>query len=170
MPYLISGMNVIDFGAQNDFVLPSAPFVSVKYKDMFINYNCIDVNGKNDAYTFDLGTPIDWAYQADLVADAGTKEHVKNLYNAFENQHRLTRLGGLLYCENPKTGSWHEHGHHFFTLEFYLQLAKVCAYNILLLEEHPCNTSNDGWEIICLMQKTKHEFCTKDQFPKAMTE
>lgn len=153
-PYIRGGIRVMDLGAQNDFTLPHHPFTRERYESNGVNYECIDVNGKGGSIYHDLGTKLETMHEAfDLVVDAGTKEHVKNLDIAFYNQDYLCRQGGWMYCENPKVGSWPDHGHHYFTMDFYKDLAKRKNYDIVLLEEHPCNTSNDGWEIICLMKK-----------------
>lgn len=152
----------MDFGAQNDLTETNYPFVRHSYWKRWIkDYECIDVNGKGEALYFDLGAPIMYR-EFDLVADAGTKEHVKNIYMAFLNQCNMTKTGGLMYCENPKVGSWPEHGHHFFTLDFYRALVPFFG-EILHLEEHPCNPADDGWEIICLIRKQR-DFPSKTIF------
>lgn len=146
---------VLDLGAQNDFTRPGNPFAREYYESLGIWYECVDVNGKGGAIWFDLGSLENHLIgQFDLVVDAGTKEHVKNLDRAFVNHYNLTRTGGLMYCENPKVGSWPEHGHHYFTLEFYHKYAQENNMQILHLEEHAASDNTiDGWEIICLMKK-----------------
>lgn len=145
-------MSVCDLGSQNDFTREGFPFVSWEYGRREIEYDSIDVNGKGTIY-HDLGTLMEIYRQYDMVVDAGTKEHVMNLDKAFLNQYNLTKKDGLMYCENPKVGSWPDHGFHYFTKDYYKGYSKRFNTRILVLEEHACNTSDDGWEIICLMRK-----------------
>lgn len=152
-PLLFKGMSVCDLGSQNDFTLPHHPYTRERYEREGINYTCLDVNGKGGSIYFDLGTLGDIG-QFDLVVDAGTKEHVLSLTRAFQNHYNMTKKGGLMYCENPKVGSWLDHGHHYFTQEFYHKYAKENNCEILLLEDHPASDNTiDGWEVICLMRK-----------------
>lgn len=153
-PHLKTGMSVCDFGAQNDFSIASHPYTRETYAKMGItDYRSLDVSGKGGSVYFDLGIVQDIG-QFDLVVDAGTKEHVLSLDRAFRNQYKMTKTGGLMYCENPKVGNWPEHGHHYFTMDFYYQYARDKHMHLLVLEEHAAsNNVTDGWEIICLMKK-----------------
>jgi len=180
-PHLKAGMSVLDFGAQNDYARPyheyrqvktfglRPPYVSEAYKRLGIDYTSIDLNRENNCLDMDLSTEIDLGRQFDLVSDAGTKEHVHNLLAAFKNQYNLIKVGGLMYCENPKTGSWNLHGFHFFDQDFYIQLAIKAEMDILVLEDHAAmGNTIDGWNVICLLRKNKEGFV--NELPKTYTE
>lgn len=154
-PYLQPGMSVCDFGNQMDYTRPNDgnPYTLHRYKELGIDYVSFDVNGKATEY-MDLNEVFEYDRQFDIVVDSGTKEHVLSLTNAFKNQYNLTKTNGLMYCANPKVGNWADHGHHYFTQDFYHNYAKDNNCEILLLMEHPaCENTVDGWEIVCLMRK-----------------
>lgn len=181
-PHLRSGMSVLDFGAQNDYAKPydkyltvksfglRPPYVSESYKELGItDYTSIDLNRENKCLDMDLSTPIDLGRQFDLVCDAGTKEHIHRLQTAFENQYNMTKVGGLIYCENPKTGSWPNHGFHYFEREFYIKLSDLTGMDILALEDHAAmHNITDGWNVIALLRKNREGFISK--LPKIYQE
>jgi cyclopropane fatty-acyl-phospholipid synthase-like methyltransferase len=165
---------VADLGDQINYASPRQPhpYTSEFYKANGItDYISIDVNGKNDSKTWDMGDVIRTNKKFDLVVDAGFGEHVKNLYQCFANIHKLTKVGGYMLHENPRTKNWPEHGFHYFTDAFYIELESLTGYKILELKNtvaaHNYETGNN---VFCLMQKLTDKFIEREQFPKTYTE
>jgi hypothetical protein len=162
--------SVCDLGAQNNYTVPylPAPYMSEWYKNKDVEYMSIDLNGENDSKPWNLCEPVKTTKVFDLVVNAGTAEHCKDLFQVFTNIHKLTKVGGLMLHENPRTGNWPGHGNHYFTNDFYEQLAAAAGYEILDLKNtvamHNYKTGNN---VFCLLKKVKKEFITKDQFPTA---
>ena len=161
--------SLCDLGAQNNYTvnyLP-APYMSEWFKDNGIDYMSIDLNGENDSKQWDLSEPLKTSRVFDMVVNAGTLEHIKDLYQGFANVHKLTSKGGLMLHENPKTGNWPLHGNHYFDEEFYIELANKAGYEIIELKStvsaHNYETGNN---IFCLMLKVKEGFISREQFPK----
>jgi len=168
---------VVDLGAQNMYnqpVLP-APYAKDWYISQGIEYTAIDLSGENNSAILDLAIPFDLSQKTkfDLVVDAGTTEHVgiegkhspEAFYNACKNRFDLCRVGGIIYCENPKTGNWPGHGFNYVSQEFYKALAQNHDVEILELGEHAAmGNVTDGWNVYCIMQKTGAEFMTLKTF------
>lgn len=161
---------VADLGSQNDYSTSYKnvpPFISEWYKDLKIEYVSIDMNGENDSLQWDLSEPVKTNKKYDMVVDCGTSEHVRDLYQCFANVDKLTKPGGIMVHENPKTGNWPEHGLHYFTKEFYTELAKKAGYKILFLEDtFAMHNYDTGGNIFCAMKKGKNEFISEEEFPK----
>ena len=119
----------------------------------------IDLNGQDGALIFDLCTPLSPEMlalgQFDAATDFGTSEHVANLYECYHSLDQWCRSGGLIFHENPKTGSWPLHGFHFFREAFYWEFAKVTGYELLGCGEHAAmGNFHDGWNIWAVLRKT----------------
>lgn len=165
--------SVCDLGDQINYTSPRlpAPYMSVWYKENGVEYMSIDVNGKNDSKTWDIGDVIKTSKKFDLVVDAGCGEHIKNLYQCFANIDKLTKVGGYMLHENPRTKNWPEHGHHYFDEKFYVDLAIQTGYQILELKNTvAAHNYESGNNVFCLLQKTKEGFIERDLFPKTYTE
>lgn len=173
-PLIKDVKSVCDLGAQNNYAqnrLP-APYMSEWWKNNGINdYMSIDLNGENDSKQWDLSEPLKTNKKFDLVTDFGTSEHVKDLYQCMANVNKLTKVGGIMVHENPKTGNWPQHGFHYRTMDWYKQFAELNGYHIMKLEEHPAMWNvTDGWNVIAVMIKMKEGFIEREQFPNAFTE
>ncbi len=125
-------------------------------------YNCIDINGENNACKYDLSKIIEITNTYDLVTDFGTSEHVsstntydlESLYNCNLNKYNLCNINGLIIGSNPKTNHWKNHGHFYFTQDFYKNLAIKTNMEIILLEESPAMQNYiDGMEIRYILKK-----------------
>jgi hypothetical protein len=170
---------VVDLGAQNMYnqpVLP-APYAKDWYISQGIEYTAIDLSGENNSAILDLAIPFDLSQKTkfDLVVDAGTTEHVgiegkhspEAFYNACKNRFDLCRVGGIIYCENPKTGNWPNHGFNFVTEEFYKSLEEKCNVSVLEIGEHAAmGNITDGWNVYCIMQKNGNDFISFEEFVK----
>lgn len=168
--------SVLDFGAQNMYDQPllPAPYARQWYEQKRMHYSSIDLSGEAEALRIDLGYLIeDFPHQYDLVADAGTQEHVgrqgafswEAIYNCWLNKFNLCKLDGIIYNENPETGSWLLHGFQWFSKEFYQQLEKESDLKIILLDRHAAmGNTKDGWNTVCIQQKTGSKFPSFETF------
>jgi hypothetical protein len=177
-PYLFNGIWVVDLGSQNDYatIKHPAPYISEWYEEHWdARYACIDLNGENNAYQYDLAYPLPGHPRNNnhLVVDAGTSEHVgidhkfswDGIYNCWLNKHNLLLIGGIMYNTNPKTGNWPLHGYNYYTKQFYHDLCANADYEILELGENPAMGNDiDGWEVYCILRKTGERFPTLEQF------
>lgn len=161
---------VCDLGAQNNYDQPKlpAPYTSQWWLSKGIKeYMCIDLNGENEAKKWDLSEPLKTNKTFDLVVDAGTSEHVKDYYQCLANIDKLTKVGGIIYRENPMTGHWPGHGYHYVTEQFYQELAPLAGYELIRLETHfAMHNYESGGNIIAVMRKTKEGFITREQMPQ----
>ncbi len=106
------------------------------FYETFLDYEdlqAIDLNGTDRAHRLDLNEPVDLAgQQFDLLLNMGTAEHVFNVYQFFENAHRLTKPGGLMVHGMPFLG-WPDHGFYSFHPTFYFDLAAANDYALQIL-------------------------------------
>lgn len=168
--------SVMDFGSQNDYGQPAlpAPYISEWYKEKDISYQCIDLCGENNSLLIDLAYPIkENLGEFDMVVDCGTIEHVsidnnfvwEAIYNAWKTKYDLTKVGGVIYSENPKTGNWPGHGRNYHTMQFYKQMSELIDCELLDLGEHPaCGNVTDGWNIFASIQKKSNRFPSLEEF------
>lgn len=165
-------LSVIELGAQNmydqTYETERGPYASTYYRNRGMKYNCIDLNGENAALKLDLEKSIKHDYQYDLVTNFGTSEHIKNQHAVFGTIHKLTKVGGMIICENPKTGNWPQHGLNYYTQEFYQNLCKALNYTLVEVGEYPAmGNKESGWNIYAIMKKTEAKvFPTEKQFDK----
>ncbi len=167
---------VCELGAQNlyDKHYSAPKWAQEWYESKGIEYQCIDINGENDAWMWDLSKKRDPVNEYDLVTDFGTSEHVgrkgthyeRGFYNCLRTKHLLCKDGGIIISENPKTGNWPKHGFQYYTQDFYLDLANSGAIEILDLGETAAmgNTKN-GWNIYCVARKIG-DFPSFEKFKK----
>jgi hypothetical protein len=156
--------SVLELGAQN-FYQNYPPVKYGEYADKYYkvkgveHYECIDINGENNAKVWDLSKPIAPFGLYDLVTDLGTQEHIspemsmEALYNCWATKYFAS--SHLILSANPKTGHWAKHGAYYFTTKFYEELAFLTRMRIVRLEEQfAMGNDKDGWEIMCLLEKT----------------
>lgn len=131
----------------------------------------IDINGLNGSLKIDLSKAVkdeSLLESADIVTDFGTAEHIKNLYQAFRNAFNFGKVGGLLIHANPKTGSFKDHGFHWFDVEFWKRFASAAKLEVVRIGTHQVygpRYDNDGWEVFAVLRKTeKSKFPTKKAF------
>ena len=156
--------HVLELGSQN-FYHNYGPVKYGMYADKYYavkgveHYECIDMNGENNAKVWDLSKPIAPFGLYDLVTDLGTQEHISSemnmeaLYNCWATKYFAASRHIL--SANPKTGNWPKHGAYFFTTKFYEELAYLTRMRIVKLEEQfAMGNDVDGWEVMCLLEKT----------------
>lgn len=161
--------SVCELGAQQNYAQPKlpAPYMSEWYIARGLSYLSIDLSGENDSKQWNLDEPVKTNKTFDLVTDFGTTEHLHDLYQGFVNVNKLTKVGGYMVHENPKTGSWPLHGYFYRDMHFYHDLAALNGYEIVRLEEHPAMQNIvDGWNVIAVMRKTQEGFIDREFFPQ----
>ncbi|GIL00712.1 MAG: hypothetical protein BroJett030_06110 [Alphaproteobacteria bacterium] len=97
-------------------------------------YECIDLDGANDAHVFDLNKPLDTTYHFtktfDLVTNHGTTEHAFDQFRCFENVHKLAKVGGLIIHALPSQG-YQNHSFFNYHPSFFLDTAAANDYDVL---------------------------------------
>lgn len=147
------------------------PFASEIWKKIGVNYLSVDLSGQNDSVQWDIAEPLRTIQEFDFVMDYGTSEHTKDHYQCWRNIHDLTKIGGLMIHENPKTGNWPGHGYHYIDSDFIVALASLCNYKILLLEEWPAMGNDiNGWNVITILRKLEDKFVERGQYPKTYSK
>lgn len=137
------------------------------------HYECIDINGCNNALVLNLREQIDLHRQYDLVTDFGTSEHItstfnsNDLYNCWTTKYNLSNRF-ILSC-NPSTGNWPGHGIYYYTPEFYDELSKLTNMTIRKLQyQYPMRNYDTGREVVCILEKTKDsKWVTLSEFNSA---
>lgn len=91
----------------------------------------IDFHGTEQALKLDLNDPVDLQRQFHVVLNLGTVEHVFNVAQAFKTIHDHTLPGGLMVHGMPFAGLV-DHGFYSFNPTFYLDLAAINGYEVLV--------------------------------------
>ena len=163
-PYLPKGSDVTELGAQYLYdtaehcllaVQDKPEFAKTLYQSKGYKHTSIDINGEADL-NLNLCQPIELRL-CHLLTDFGTLEHVDDLWAALENCHRFTKKFGFMVHENPKVGNWPGHGNHYFTCDFWFDLAKANGYEILTGETAAMGNTTDGWNVWAVLQKLNDE-------------
>lgn len=168
---------LLELGNQQTYVMGDryGQYANWYYEEKGIPYVCADINGENNAVVIDLSKRWENTLgQFDLVTDFGVSEHVatggvhdaEQFFNCWKIKHDLTKIGGIMISENPLTGNWPAHGQNYVTQSFYKVLCKMANYELIHLHEHPAmGNTTDGWNVVCVLQKTGNEdFISFDQF------
>jgi hypothetical protein len=171
-------ISVLDFGAQNNYNQPNlpAPFMSEWYSayEHPISYTSIDLSGENGSLQFDLARPMPaYLNTYDLLCDIGTGEHVgidghfewEAFYQFWKNKHDLCRIGGIIFSENPETGSWPQHGFQWLSKKLYWELCSWSDYELLECDRVAAmGNTTDGWNVYAIMKKRGYNFPSLEQF------
>jgi hypothetical protein len=166
--YAQPGIKIIELGDQLMDIGQETQFMRSDefYKKEGIDIESIDIHGKNRALPIDLSKESKKRFEADLLTDFGTVEHVSDLYNALLNCHNWTKEGGIMIHANPKTGTYAGHGVSFFTMDFWEQLSLACNYHLLEVgEKSPYSEENPDKEVIAVLKKNSNsDFIPKEEF------
>jgi SAM-dependent methyltransferase len=104
------------------------------------DYHCIDADGRNGAFVFDLNKNIrseyDFEKEFDIVTNFGTAEHCFNQHEVFRNMHELCRPGGIIIGGYPIQG-FINHGYYQYSPKMLIELALANDYDILGLYLSP---------------------------------
>lgn len=156
---------MLELGSQNTY-FDSKPMGVAKdyYQSQGFEHVSVDLNAEYGSIAKDLSQLHDLGTY-DLVTDFGTSEHVSDFYMCWLNKHKACKVGGLIISENPKIGNWHGHGFHYLTKEFYIELCKAAGYELVEVGEHAAmGNVTDGWNVYCVLRKTKARFMGRDAF------
>ncbi len=168
MQYAKPGQTIIELGDQLMDIGQETQFMRSDeyYNADGLKIQSIDIHGKNRALPIDLSKESDERFNADLLTNFGTIEHVSDLYNALLNCHNWTKKGGLMIHANPKTGTFAGHGISFFTQTFWKLLSHSCDYQVIeVCEKAPYSDENPDKEVIAVLKKlSKQPFITPEQF------
>lgn len=166
--YLQPNSNILIIGCQNLYNADNYGEIAANYfRELGHTVNDIDIYECNGCQIADLRDDWKAVAEFDLVLQHGTIEHIDGgLYQPFKNIHESCKAKGIMIHENPKTRNWPKHGQHYFTEEFYSQLAYESDYRILeLTEEAAMGNVTDGWNISCVLYKIHDsDFMTEEEF------
>lgn len=164
---VVAGLKMAELGNQSlrkDVLGVQIP-AKVFFSAMGIAHTSIDINGKDGALPIDLGLPItqpDLVEQFDVVTNFGTIQEVARQHAAWQNVHRLAKVGGLFLHLVPQAGSWAGKFRITFDEKFFPALAKCCAYELLRFER--CESDPDSKLFGAVLRKTKREFPGEAEF------
>lgn len=105
------------------------------YKGMgFKQYKCIDMDGRHDAFKFNLNRDIAVEYgfkqKFNLVTNHGTSEHCFDQARVFQNIHNLCSAGGIMLHALPFQG-YVSHGFINYQPCFFRYLAEANNYSLI---------------------------------------
>ena len=118
------------------------------YLDQGLNYVCVDWNGLDGAWKFDMTQPDVWRYiiarnntqtmnpfeRFEVVTNFGFTEHVGETYaeqlECWRNVHELVAVGGYLSMCMPLMPWWKGHGRWMPDAGWYDEFAKENGYRI----------------------------------------
>lgn len=172
--HLKPNSNILIIGCQNLYDNEHYGQIAADYfRSLGHTVKDIDIYECNGCEIADLRE--DWKAKAefDLVLQHGTIEHVEGgLYIPLKNLHEACKIGGIMIHENPHTGNWPLHGQYYFTKEFWVELAKVCKYEVIEIAEEPAmGNTKDGWNVCAVLRKKSDSvFITEIQFNKIYNE
>lgn len=166
--------NILIVGCQNLYDTEHYGQIAADYfRELGHVVKDIDIYECNGCQIADLRE--DWKAEAefDFILQHGTIEHVDgSLYQPLKNLHESCKVGGIMIHENPETSSWIDHGEHYFTKDFWIELAKDCKYEVLeITEEAAMGNVTDGWNVCCVLHKPYNsQFPTETKFNKIYNE
>jgi hypothetical protein len=165
---------MLELGAQNIYANQNYGDVAKYYfQRLGIVHQSIDIIEHQGADKQDLRIDLGYNGGCDCVTNFGTLEHVDgSLYQPLKNIHEACKVGGIMIHENPKTGNWPGHGQHYFTKDFWIELAKACKYELIeVCEEAAMSNTKDGWNVCAVLRVAKDsKFITELQFNKIYNE
>lgn len=169
MPFLHSGINMLELGAQNLYDNKHYNWIAKDYfVQCHIKHRSVDIIGHQGSEKVDLRDDITWGEQFDIVTDYGTCEHIDgDLYQPFLNIHNACKIDGIIIHENPRFDHWPLHGQHYFSMDFYKEL----GYEILELCEEPAMGNYEtGMNVCAVLRKNNIKFMSKRTFNKIYTQ
>lgn len=172
--YLKPESRILIVGCQNMYNTENYDEVA---EDYFRRYHhiprSIDITGCQGAAIVDLRERQLVSPMYEAIFQHGTVEHIDGqIYQAFNTFHHSCLVDGIMIHENPMTGNWPGHGQHYFTEEFYVELAKACKYELLeVCSEAAMGNTTDGWNICAVLRKVvDNDFITEENFNEIYAE
>lgn len=162
-------LQMLELGCQNIYAegFPEGTIAREVFNTMDIDCVSWDICGCQGAKVVDLREELDNPFLYDIITDFGTIEHVESdLYQTLKNIHDNCVVEGLMIHENPATGHWEGHGKHYFTLDFWDELAFMNNYEIVeLCTEFTFDNFETGGLICCVLKKKENtDFMTKKEY------
>ena len=113
------------------------------YSSRGFEHTSIDLNGNLGALKMNLSKAFDGDAlkklgQFDVLTNSGTSEHVEEQYGCFKNCHNLIKKDGIMCHIVPRTGSWKNHGLYWYDFDFFVELAELNNYAIVMGEMKYC--------------------------------
>ena len=138
------------------------------YSRRGFKHQSIDLNGKNGSLKHDLSKGFDEEVLKklgtfDVLTNSGTSEHVKGQYGCFKNCHSLIKKDGIMVHIVPRIGSWKNHGLHYYDFEFFVEMAELNDYAIVMGETFGVEGKTE-LVAICLQKKQENEFMGEESF------
>jgi len=164
---VVAGLKMAELGNQSlrkDVLGVQIPAKAL-FTAMGIEHTSIDINGKDGALPIDLGLPIaqpELVARFDLVTNFGTIQEIARQHTAWQNVHRLAKVGGLFLHLVPQAGSWRGKFRIQFDEAFFPALAKCCSYELLKFER--CESDADSKLFGAVLRKTAHDFPSEAEF------
>jgi hypothetical protein len=164
---VVAGLKMAELGNQSlrkdvlGIQIPAKTFFTA----MGIEHTSLDINGKDGALPVDLGLPItkpELVERFDVVTNFGTIQEIARQHIAWQNVHRLARVGGLFLHLVPQAGSWAGKFRLGYGADFFPALAKCCAYDLLKLER--CESDPESKLFGAVLRKTKTDFPAEAEF------
>lgn len=165
--YLKHGDSILILGCQNLYNSENYGEIAHSYYEQHqYNVFSLDILGCQGSKPMDLRDLL-YLCRVDLVLQHGTIEHIDgSLYTPLMNIHNSCKAGGVMIHENPLTDNWPGHGQHYFTPDFWDNLAKTCEYELIENTTEPAmGNTVDGWNSCAVLRKLNdREFISEEQF------
>ena len=132
-----------------------------------IEHVSIDWNGKHGALKMDLAEPITkWKNYFDMVTNYGTTEHVLGgQYEAFQNIHNFTKVGGAMIHCIPMVGYFKRHCRYHYYPDFATVLAEENGYDCYFNDKINVHRTRDEFLLSAvLVKKNNDDFMTQADF------
>ena len=161
---------ILMIGCQNLYNTENYGQIAHNYfKDLGYDIRTIDILGCQGSEKADLREDLELEPIYDMINDCGCKEHIDgSLYQPFKNIHEACKSGGIMIHENPRFNHWPEHGQHYFSMDFYIELSKICGYELMeVCEEAAMSNYETGMNVCVTLKKVKeNKFITEIAFNK----
>lgn len=116
-------------------------------------YTAIDADGMGTLCA-DLNRPLPANIGTfDLVTDFGTGEHIFNQAQVWMTMHEITRNGGHIAFDRPKTG-WPNHGFYNINDCLILDIAAANDYTVVHMATNPYPGKGD---MLCGLLRKNHD-------------
>ena len=108
------------------------------YEDRGCYYRCIDWNGKDGAFVWDMRHPLSVQHDMgedlfDVVTNFGFSEHVTEQEAVWRNMHDALEVGGMMAICLPTPPHWESHGYWQPRIDWLERLVEVNEYHLHFL-------------------------------------
>lgn len=160
---------LVELGIQESYFGSDFTYLRDKISNKFLEYISLDLHDILGVTIFDLAKFNPSAFEADVITNIGTSEHVEyeeGQYNCWKNIHSWLKVGGICIHELPEVGSWSNHCRYYCDFEFFKYLTNY-GYEILEIRHH--HYHDQGNLVWCVLRKIENkEFMTQEDFYSVM--